>query len=231
MKLSWRTELPQWIAIAAMFALAAWSWPRVPEQIPIHWNIHGEVDGYGNKFVGLLLLPLITLVIYCLFRLVHQIDPGGQNYASFPTALNVIRMSVIFMLAIIYGTAVLATFGNNVNMATISCFAAGALFIILGNFMSKIRPNWFIGVRTPWTLSSKMSWNKTNRLAGWLFMMMGLLIVALGAFQNTWLLILMLAVDAACILSIIIYSYRVYRQDPNPAGPAGISPENQTSKF
>ncbi len=79
MKPSWRTELPQWIIIAAMFAVAAWSWPRLPDHIPIHWNLAGEVDGYGGKFTGLLVLPLFAVGLYLLMRLMYLIDPGKDE--------------------------------------------------------------------------------------------------------------------------------------------------------
>jgi uncharacterized membrane protein len=224
MKLSWRTELPQWIVIAAMFAIAVWSWPRLPDQIPIHWNIHGEVDGYGGKFVGLLLLPLVVLGLYFAFRLMYLVDPGKQNYASFATALAAIRMTITFVLAVIYCAVVLATFGQTVNMNTIVLFAVGAMLIILGNFMGKIRPNWFIGVRTPWTLSSKLSWDKTHRLAGWLLILMGLFLAAAGAIQTSWMFILMVTMNVLCVAWMVVYSYLVYRQDPDRTSPAGVSP-------
>ena len=75
----------------------------------------------------------------------------------------------------------------------------GVLFIVLGNFMGKIRPNWFVGVRTPWTLSSKLSWDKTHRLAGWLFMLMGALFALLALVQTTWMFIAVFTIDALCI--------------------------------
>jgi uncharacterized membrane protein len=226
MKTTWRTELPQWIVIAAMFAIAAWSWPHLPDRIPIHWNFKGEVDGYGNRFVGLLLIPLISVGLYLMFRLIYLIDPGRKNYASFATALSVIRMAILFMLAVVYGAAVLATFGHNVNMKTITCFSAGALLIVLGNFMGKIRPNWFVGVRTPWTLSSRLSWNKTHRLAGWLFVLMGLLMVITGAVQTPWIFVTVLIFYGICLAWMIVYSYLVYRHDPDRISPAGTAPSN-----
>jgi uncharacterized membrane protein len=224
MKVSWRTELPQWIAIAAMFAVAAWAWPRLPERIPIHWNIHSEVDGYGSKGVGLLLLPLIVLVLYVFMRLLHRIDPGKQNYAVFTGAFTAIRMTFVFFMAALYAACTLAIFGHKVNITTFVCMDMAALFLVIGNFMSKIRPNWFVGVRTPWTLSSKMSWNKTHRLAGWLFVLMGVLFAALGLIQTGWMLIAMLAIDAACLAWMIVYSYLVYRDDPDRTSPASVSP-------
>jgi uncharacterized membrane protein len=80
-------------------------------------------------------------------------------------------------------------------------------------------------VRTPWTLSSRLSWNKTHRLAGWLLMLMGLLLAALAVFRTTWMLVVMVTIDGLCLAWIVVYSYLVYRRDPNRTSPAGISPE------
>ncbi len=146
MKLSWRTELPQWIVIAAMFTVAACVWSQVPDRIPIHWNIRGEVDGYGGKFLGLLLLPLIAAGLYGLMIVVPLVDPGRGNYPSFSRAFNVIRMALVFFLAAIYSVTVVAAFGRPVDMTTVACLGSAALFVLIGNCMGKIRPNWFVGV-------------------------------------------------------------------------------------
>jgi uncharacterized membrane protein len=225
MKFSFRTELPQLLVIAAMFAVAAWSWPQVPDRIPTHWNLSGEVDGYGGKFAGLLLLPLITSGTYLLLLLLPLVDPGRGNYQNFAGPFQIMRMAIVLFLAFTYGVMVLAAFGHQIDMTTVICFAAAALLMVCGNLMGKLRPNWFVGVRTPWTLSSKMSWNKTHRLAGWLLMLMGLLLAALAVFRTTWMLILMVVVDVVCLAWMVIYSYLVYRRDPNRISPAGISPE------
>jgi uncharacterized membrane protein len=102
--------------------------------------------------------------------------------------------------------------------------AMGALFIVLGNFMGKIRPNWFVGVRTPWTLSSKLSWDKTHRLAGWLFVLMGALFVLLALVPTGWMFAVTMTIDAICLIWMIVYSYLVYRRDPHRTSPAATSP-------
>ena len=99
MKFSLRTELPQLLLIAGMFALAAWSWPRLPEQIPTHWNLQGQVDGHGDKFVGLLLLPLTALGLYFMMLLLPLADPGGANYRNFAGAYNTIRLGILLSWA------------------------------------------------------------------------------------------------------------------------------------
>ena len=93
--------------------------------------------------------------------------------------------------------------------------------------MSKIRPNWFFGVRTPWTLSSKLSWDMTHRLAGWLFALMGVLFAIAAIVEAGWMFIATFSISGFCVALIIIYSYLVYRHDPERTSPTGVSPSNE----
>ena len=224
MKFKFRTELPQLLIIAAMFALAAWSWQRLPEQIPTHWNLQGQVDGHGNKFVGLLLLPLTVAGIYLMMLLLPLADPGRANYQNFAAAYKLIRVLILAFMAALYAVTVAAAFGHQVDITQVSFLGTAVLFMVIGNLMGKIRPNWFVGVRTPWTLSSKMSWNKTHRLAGWLFMLMGPLFAVVAFVHTTWTFVALLIVGATSIISIVVYSYLVYRSDPHRTSPAGTQP-------
>jgi uncharacterized membrane protein len=215
MKLSWRVEAVQWALVAAMFAVAAASWPAAPERMPIHWNIHGEVDGYGSRFVGLLLLPIVALGVYALMVVLPRFDPLRANYASFAGAYNLIRIAILAFLAGIYVVTVLAALGYSINMTTVVGLGVAALFIVLGGTMRSIQPNWFVGVRTPWTLSSKLSWTKTHRLAGWVFVGLGILVGVWGWVQSGAMLGLMIAAMVLAMTWIVVYSYLVYRRDPD----------------
>jgi len=224
MKRSWRIELVQLLPIAAMFLVAALCWSHASDRIPVHWNWRGEVDRYGGKFEGLLLLPLVSVALYLLLLVLPLFDPGKANYRTFAGAYNLIRLTITLFLSAIYAVGVLVSLGYHVDMNTVIGLALGVLFIVLGNVMGKIRPNWFVGVRTPWTLSSKLSWTKTHRLGGWLFIVMGLLAVAWAILQNAWMLGVMIAVDIACGISLVVYSYLVYRKDPARTSPADTQP-------
>jgi uncharacterized membrane protein len=224
MNRNWRTELVQLSPIAAMFVVAALCWSHASDRIPVHWNLRGEVDRYGGKFEGLLLLPLISLGLYLLLLVLPLFDPGKANYRTFAGAYNLIRLTITLFLSAIYAVGVLISLGYHVDMNTVIGLAMGLLFIVLGNVMGKIRPNWFVGVRTPWTLSSKLSWTKTHRLAGWLFIVMGLLAVAWAISQSVWMFGLMITVDIACGISLVVYSYLVYRKDPARMSPADTQP-------
>lgn len=226
MKFNWRVELPQLLLIGAMFAAALWAWPQLPDRLPIHWNIHGEVDGWGNKFMGLLFVPLIVLGLYVLMVVLPWFDPGKANYQSFQRVYGIIRLAIVAYMSAVYAAMLYAAFGHKVNMTSVILPLVGILFIVLGNFLSKIRPNWFVGVRTPWTLSSQLSWDKTHRLAGWLFIVMGFLFAPVALLQTTWSLVAVLIFDGLCLIWIFIYSYLVFRNDPHRVPPAGISPSN-----
>jgi uncharacterized membrane protein len=214
MKLSWQTESVQLLVIIGMFAVAALAWPHVPERMPVHWNLEGQVDGYGGKFSGLLMLPLITLGVYALTLALPLIDPRRANYASFATAYNAIRITLVLFMTAVYGVIVLVGLGYAVSMSTVMGWALAILFIVLGTVMHKIRPNWFVGVRTPWTLTSELSWTKTHRLAGWLFVAIGLALAAWAMSQQTWAFVVAMAIAGASVLWIVVYSYLVYRADP-----------------
>jgi hypothetical protein len=95
MKVSWRTEIPFWLLILAMFALALSAWPGAPDSLPVHWGVDGHVDRYGSKFEGLLLFPLITVALYLMMLALPNIDPGRLNYARFAGAYMLLRLGVI----------------------------------------------------------------------------------------------------------------------------------------
>jgi uncharacterized membrane protein len=224
MNTTWRREIIPLTVIAAMFAAAAWSWRQVPERIPIHWNAAGQADGYGGKFVGLLLIPLITLGMYGLFFALPLLDPGRRNYANFAGAYLAIRTAMILFFAVLYGGALLAAHGRPVNMTSIILPAMGVMFIVIGNVMGKIRPNFFVGIRTPWTLCSKQSWNKTHRLGGWMFMAFGLVFI-LAAFGSPVLLLpLVIGSSLAMVCVLLPYSFYMYQRDPDRITPAGVIP-------
>jgi len=224
MQTTWRREIPQLVLIFAMFSVAAAAWPFAPDRMPAHWNFAGEVDRYGGKFEGLVLLPLVAAALYLLFLLLPRIDPGRANYATFAKVYTLIRLSIIAVLAFVYACSLLAAFGYHVDMGLLVPLAIGLLFCVLGNVMGKIRPNWFVGVRTPWTLSSRESWNKTHRLAGRLFVVMGCAVGAYGFLQRGWILAVVVGMSIAMMLWVVIYSYVVWRSDPDRLRPADTSP-------
>jgi uncharacterized membrane protein len=221
MKPSWRVELVQWLVIAAMFAVAAVAWPHVPERMPIHWNMQGEVDGYGGKFAGLLLLPLLAVGLYLLLLFIPRLDPAYQNYVQFAGAYLAMRFAMLLFLAVIFGGIVLAAMGYRVPIVSVVAWSIAGLFALLGSVMQRIRPNWLVGVRTPWTLCSELSWTKTHRLAGWLFYLIAAMMVAWGAMPIAAMFVITMTTLGVSVLALVVYSYRVYCDDPNRSPTRG----------
>ncbi|HEY6417409.1 MAG TPA: SdpI family protein [Candidatus Binataceae bacterium] len=223
MRFTWRTEWPLLLVVFAMFLVAAATWPAAPARFPIHWNLQG-VDGYGSRFQGVFLVPILTLGVYVLFRLLPRIDPGRANYAQFAGIYTAFRLVVLLFLAATYAMMQLVAHGYELNVPTIVILMAGALLIFLGNFMGKIRPNWFCGIRTPWTLSSKLSWDRTHRFGGWVCVVSGVLVMASVAEPPRLTVAICLADTLAMVTALYIYSYLVWRSDPDKQPAVGTMP-------
>jgi len=224
MKVSWRSDLAMWLVIAGMFTLAAISWPGAPDRIPVHWNLQHQVDRYGGRFEGLLGIPLLTLGLYLLMLVVPRIDPGRANYPAFLGAFTTLRLALVVFMAALYGVIHLWIRGLEVHMNTVMPLLMGALFIVVGNLLGKLRPNWFVGIRTPWTLSSKDAWVRAHRAGGWVFIGGGLVLMAAGLVRTPWALGAAAVTFLAGLIGVVIQSYFVWRADPDKVPPAGTTP-------
>jgi len=223
MRVRWRAEWPHWLALAAMGLLAGWSWPTVPGRIPVHWDAAGRVDAYGGKAEGLLALPLTALRVYLLLLFVPRVDPGRANYTQFAGAYAAIRLAATVFLAAVYGAMVAQAHGRRLDVGLLTVVLIGVLLVVVGSVLGKVRPAWFVGIRTPWTLSSKRAWTRTNRLGGWLFILCGVAYVGvgLGAPSIEAALPPLLAGFGVAVVGLVVYSYLVWRSDPDKVPPAG----------
>lgn len=218
-------EIFQLVVIAAMFIIAAVKWGSVPDQIPVHWNAAGEVDGYAGRFVGLLLLPLIAAGLYPLLRYIPRIDPARANYESFAGTYLLVRVLLTVYMAFIYVVMILSIgHEETFPVGDLLVGGIGVLFIILGGAMGKFRPNWFAGIRTPWTLTSKRSWVKTHRLGGRVFIASGVATMLGALIGGEWAFYAMLIVMLPGIVFLVAYSYFVWRDDPEKVAAQDVTP-------
>ncbi len=205
------------VIILAMIALSAWAWFQLPEgaQLPVHWGLNGQPDRYGSKAEGLLLTPAIGVLLLGLQAIIPAIDPRGENIRRSAKPYYIFWLAIGVVLLIVHALLVFAALGHEVNMGSGVIITIGLLFMVIGNYLGKIRSNFMIGIRTPWTLSSELAWNKTHRLGGKLFMLTGgLMIVAglLGQFNLAFIVTMVGAVGLS--IGLAIYSYFVWRGDP-----------------
>ena len=224
MKISWRTEWPMWLLLIGMFALAAASWGATPDRLPVHWGLNGNPDRWGGKFEGLMLMPLVALGIYVLMLFIPRIDPGHANYASFGSTYYTLRLLVLLVTTTLQVCVVLSARGHAVDMNTVVPLILGATFVLIGNLFGKLRPTWFVGIRTPWTLSSKESWMRTHRAGGPLFMAFGVIFMATALFHTPWLFPAAVGLSMVGVLGLIVYSYTVWKRNPEKVPPAGTTP-------
>lgn len=205
--------------ILLMLSGSAWAWNQLPAdaQIPLHWNAAGEVDRWGGKLEGLFLLPAITAGLALLLAVVPRIDPRRSNLAQSQKAYGAVWIGTILLMVVIHGFTIATAMGSTVNIARVVPIAVGALFVVIGNYMGKIRSNFHFGIRTPWTLSSELSWNKTHRLGGRLFMVLGLLLIVVGLVGGSgqWLLPVLLGGVGLVTVIPFAYSYVVWKNDPD----------------
>lgn len=200
------------IAFAVMAGALLWN--QLPDQMASHWNEHDQVDGTISKIWGVLLMPLITLGMLALFLVIPNIDPLKANIAMFRETFNLfIALFVAFMLYI-HGLTLVWSLGyQNFKMSSAMLPFMGVLFIFIGYMLRKAKRNFFIGIRTPWTLSSDSVWDKTHQLGSILFILSGVFAMAgafFGGMTAFWLMFVPLIGSS---LFLVIYSYILYRNE------------------
>lgn len=212
MRTSFQKEWPLLLLVAVPFAYLGAIWNDLPEQVPLHWNLQGEADRWGSRS-ELWVIPTVTaLLVYIIFLVIPQIDPKkrlaemGAKY----TQLKFLMVAAMAALAVMI--LHMAQTGGSVSTTPV-LVVVGVLVAVLGNYMKTVRPNYFIGIRTPWTLESPEVWSKTHQLAGKLWFLGGLLMVAFALiFEGPAQFGLVLGTGLAVSLIPVVYSFLIYRR-------------------
>ena len=211
-----KKELIIWLMILAPFVFAFISWDKLPESIPVHWNIDGIPNRFENKGLGIFVEPLISVGLYFILLALPKIDPKKANYAQFETVFRAIRLVIHSLLSVIFIIGLLSAMHYPINTTYITMLLIPFMFMILGNFMGKIRPNYFVGIRTPWTLASEEVWVKTHRVTGRVWVAASFLYLLLNLFTKLPHLVEIVYI-ALLIVVPFVYSFVKYKQ---------ISPES-----
>lgn len=198
------------IAIAVLAGLLLWD--RLPDPMPGHWNAAGEIDGYISKFWGVFLVPIISIALTGLFLIIPRIDPLKANIAQFRAAFNWFIVVFMAYMLYVYALTLVAALGTPFNMTLMLLPAVGLLFIGVGYLMSGAKRNFFIGIRTPWTLSSDTVWDKTHKLGSRLFMLGGVVTILCAFLGESGIWIMLVAMLGASFVPIV-YSYVLYQRE------------------
>lgn len=208
-----KREFPLLLILAATFLAAFLIYPRMPEQVPIHWNSRGEVDGYGSRFSGTFLLPLLNLGMYILFIVLPRLDPKRANYIKFDSSYLIIRYVTHLFFAFIFGVTAAASLGYPVRVDQWIPAGVAVLFIVIGCTIGRVRHNYFVGFKLPWTLANEEVWRRTHRFGGKL-MVLGGFTALLGVIFTRGFASFIILMAGLLVPTVItaIYSYVIYRQ-------------------
>ncbi len=172
------------IITLACFVFGIWAYPGLPGMVPTHWNVRGEVDGWSSKTFAVFFFPAMALGFYFLFDVLPSLDPNKHRYEQFAGSYSLIRSAMVLFMDGIYLTTIIAGLGRSLNIGLIVRLAVSLLIIALGDQMGKVKQNWFVGFRTPWTLSSQENWRRTHRFGAKTMVAGGLLSLATLPFDG-----------------------------------------------
>ena len=205
-----RADIISLVFIATAFIVAAVLYPSLPEQIPTHWNAQGQIDGYMKKTIGVTIMPAMALFTFFIMKVIPAISPKGFRTDKFSDVMGVLQVTLVGFMSVVAVLVLLEARGLNVRINEVITAGVGLLFVVIGNTLGKVTKNFFIGIRTPWTLASDEVWKRTHRVGGRLFMLSGV-IIWIGAFSGVPL-IWTVGVAVGLILIPVVYSYFLYRR-------------------
>ncbi|MFG6147642.1 SdpI family protein [Halobacillus sp. B23F22_1] len=201
-----------WFLIAVSFGVSLFVLPYLPEQVAMHWNIYGEADQFWNKSIAVFFIPLLMLGMAALLVLLPKIDPNKANFKKFSTSYQMIVHVILVFLFLLHVVTLGYNLGWAIDISLVIFPAVGCLFIVLGIFMPRIQPNYFMGIRTPWTLADDKTWRKTHELGGKVFVLAGVLILLVSFLPGSYKLISFLVIIIIMIFLLMISSYRYFKK-------------------
>lgn len=182
-------------------------WNKFPDQVPIHWNAAGGIDGWGSKLFAVVLLPLFLLGVHWFCIIVTAADPKSKDIEGKPLQLVlwICPFMSLLICTLVYATA----WGIGLSVEILMPLMMGALFLVIGNYLPKCKQNYTIGIKVSWALEDEDNWNATHRFAGRLWVLGGAVIMATAVLGN---FILFISITLVMTFLPVIYSYLYYRR-------------------
>ena len=209
---------PGLLASAAATLFAVLSWPRLPERVASHWDIDGAVNGTMPRFWLVLMMPILAVALAGVLTIAPKVDPKRRNFPLHADAYWVVANAVLLFLALVHVLVIGYNLGWPIQLQVVMMPGLGLLFIVIGNVLTRVRPNWIFGIRTPWTLSSEVSWRETHRIGGYGFVAVGVAVVITSIVAPTTAIYVMLVGISIATLLAVVWSYVAWKRDPNAQG-------------
>lgn len=207
------------LAMASILLLiSAYAWFQLPDhvRVPVHWGPDGEVDRYAGKTRGLFMLPGIAVALAVVLRVIPMIEPRRRNLLRSLVAYRGVSITIMAFFLVLHATMVANLLAwTAIGVTSVIGLLISALIMVMGNYLGKVRSNFMFGIRTPWTLSSDLAWDKTHRLGGRLLVACGIAGVLLNVFWPGVGLRIFIALLLTGIVATVVYSYLVWRTAPD----------------
>lgn len=187
-------------------------YPGLPQQIPVHFNYKWEADGYGSREMALL-IGALPFLMCLLLDLLPKIDPKRRIQQKTDKSYEIMRYLLVFLMLFLNWITIFMAKGIEFNVQVVMSILMGIIFMGIGNYMPKIKPNYFLGVKTPWTLSSDLVWRKTHRISGYIFIGYGILFLMSSVITTKYIGYAMMICILAGVGFMYLYSYLVYRSE------------------
>lgn len=201
------------ILVPLMLAASAVAYSALPAQVATHWGSDGMANGWTPRLPAVLVMPAFVLATWALLRAAPRIDPRNATYPKFAGSYAVIGVAVLLMLAAGHAMILAVGVGWHVPVVRLGALSIGALTLVLGNVMPRLQPNYFIGVRTPWTLASDPVWARTHRVGGYLLVGAGIVAVVAGLIGGAYALSIAAGALIGVLLVTVCYSYVAWRAE------------------
>ncbi len=201
------------VVIAGMLVFLAASWSHLPLRMAVHWNAAFQVDRWGSRLAAAGVFPVVALGCWLLIPLLRRIDPRREHYERFDPTFWIIVNLLVLLLAALEVAVVGFNLGWPVDMQRVVLTLVGLLFVALGNYMPRVRSNWWMGIRTPWTLSSERVWRETHRLGGRTFVLGGVVTMVAAVLPKAvapWVALAGLVVGG---FVPVVWSYVLWRRE------------------
>lgn len=182
---------------------------KLPDRIPIHWDVNGNPDNYGSKAFAAISIPLMMAGLNLLTHFALNTDPKKANASAVLKLIG--KITIPLMTLILVPITLFTGLGYDIPIADIVPALVGLLLIVVGNYLPKSKQNYTVGIKIPWTLNNETNWNKTHRLAGYVWIIGGLLMFANSFLKILWLPVFIIIISAM-IFFPLVYSYILYKK-------------------
>jgi uncharacterized membrane protein len=212
MKLYGIKEIIPIVIILVVLGFGMYLYPTLPDRMPTHWGIDGQVNGWSSKNFAVFFFPALILGIYLLMSFFPLMDPHKENIESFAGVYFWFKVVLVVFLAFIYMATIFASRGWNIDIGRMVSFGVALLFIFIGAMLPSIKKNYTIGIRLPWTLHSEVVWEKTHKFGGAIFASIGVAVLVADLFSSFYAFIVLMVGMPLLLIGLTVYSYLEFKK-------------------